>query len=252
MRVKSRAAKLSIHALAIIAAVAFVADSAFANNQSPIASGKCPAFFSWLFGSLPSKADYVWPNGELSDAQWRELVRFSRRVKKMPGRGASIEIRPRDFFQDGDLISSPIGVQTVRMNGAYENLLLDKSGINSKPREVLNFRLHLSNGKILETPIFVEGNARAVNFEEGAYHLFNFLRGRVTGIEAVEVVHTHPSMEVRVIDGTVQRVRSNELSAGDLQTAKAFASRFPAGMRVILRAVTPNGYGYEMRLPTGR
>ena len=216
-----------------------------------LASAK--AVFAKFFRRLrgPMQDDYLWPQGTLSEAQWRNLIAFSKRVKKVPAPGASISVRPRSFFGDGETLETGLGEQLVRRNGRYEAELLKESRVDTAPREVLRVRLHLSDGAILDTPVVVYGNARWVDFDKADSQLQDFLQGRVGGIEAIEFVHTHPWYELGVSVGTGGRTRHGELSEGDVLQAIAFAKRVARGRRVIMRAVTPNGYSYEMAFRTG-
>lgn len=228
-----------------------------ASSQDALAQSRLKQCLRSVLQSLtawkgPSKDDYTWGNGELSDAQWRNLVKFAKRVKKMPSPGASIDVRPQSHFDDSPSLHTPIGVQKIRRNGAYENAVLARSGIDTHPKEVLNFRLHLYDGRILETPIWVTGNARTVDFSEGEFELFQHVGGDMGAVKAVEVTHSHPSYEVVIADDGGRRTRSNEISAEDMQMMREFAQRIPSGKKVIIRAVVPNGYTYEMSLRTGR
>lgn len=207
---------------------------------------------AWLDHKLssPRREAFAWPQGELSDAQWQNLVRFSKRNRRPLEEGATIEVLSPP---NEPVVGSPSGIQTVGKNGVYENRLLALSRIDERPREVLTIRViaDATRASATETPILVKGNADSVDFDVARTELVRFLGG-VIDVDVVEINHTHPSYEVRITDGNSAYRRSNELREGDVAQAKALARSMPAGSIVRLRAIVPNGHFYQMDFPTGR
>jgi hypothetical protein len=109
------------------------------------------------------------------------------------------------------------------------------------------------NDEIIEVPIKVKGDVYSVSFDKGSFELYNYLRGDVSYLQSIEITHSHPTYAVRVesVDGT-SKFRANEISNGDYSSALSFARRIPFGKTVIIKAVLPNGFNYQMELPTGR
>jgi hypothetical protein len=201
--------------------------------------------------AAPDMGQYQWPNGRLSDAQWRDLVRFSRDVGQMPKPGASIEILSLEV-PPGGVLFTDLGPQRVQPNGPYESALLRESAIDTDPREVAHVRLQLESGEVIDTPVRTKGSARELDFDALRDGLYAYVRGSLAGVVAVEITHTHPYHPVRIVDGETRRVRVPELSAGDLETVSAFARSIPHGKSVVIRAASPAGVTFEMSVPTGR
>lgn len=195
--------------------------------------------------------DFTFNGPALSTAQLKALSRFSSRAKKPLLKGDQITVIR--FEEMRHEVPTEFGIQRTQENGNFENKLLELSEIDTQPREVLSFRLHLLNGDIVEVPITIKGDVNSVNFEKGSFELYNFLRGDVSNIRTIEIAHTHPTYAMRVVssDGN-SKFRANEISGGDFQAAMSFAQRIPHGKTVIIKAILPNGFNYQLELPTGR
>lgn len=195
--------------------------------------------------------DFAFSGHVLSLSQLKALSRFSSRAKKPLIKGDQLFVV--GFEEMRRQVPTEFGIQKIHKNGVYENKLLELSDIDVDPREVLSFRFHLANGQIVEAPIIVKGDVNSVNFKKGSSDLYNYLRGDVSGIQIIEIAHTHPTYAVRVlsIDGS-SKFRANEISEGDFQAATSFARRIPPGKTVIIKAILPNGFNYQLEIPTGR
>jgi hypothetical protein len=201
--------------------------------------------------SAPDMAQYAWPNGRLSDAQWRDLVRFARAAGELPRPGASIEVLSLEV-PPGGVLFTDLGPQRVQRNGPYESGLLRESSIDAEPREVAHVRLHLESGQVIDTPVRTKGSAGELDFDALRDGLYAYVRGSLAGVAAVEITHTHPYYPVRIVDGETRRMRVAELSAGDLETVSTFARSIPHGKSVVIRAASPAGVTFEMSVATGR
>lgn len=186
-----------------------------------------------------------------STAQFKALARFSTSANKPLQKGDKIRaVRLEELKHE---VSTEIGIQRLNPNGAFEENLLNDSNIDVSPKEVLTFRLMKLDGTMVGTTIKITGDINSVNFDKGVDQLYQFLRGNVSEIAGIEVAHTHPTYSVNIQskDGR-SKFRSNEVSAGDYVAATTLARRMPRGMVVIVKAILPNGFNYQVDIPGGR
>ncbi len=206
-----------------------------------------------IFPKPLEMSEVIWPAETLSQVQFKNLIKFCKKMDRPLQKNSIINLLKYEELPP--VVESDVGFQRVVRNTAFENQLIKESNINEKPREVLTFRLHLENGQIIETPIKKTGNVNDVDFSSARYELFELLRGSATGIAAIEVAHTHPTYVTRVVDPVTGKgnIRTNVVSVGDVQTiGSELAMTLPRGKRVIIKAIVPNGFYYQLELATGR
>jgi len=203
-----------------------------------------------LFGGLLIE-DIKFEGPTLSKVQLQALVKFSKNANKPLKKGDMVRII--SYSELNETVNTSIGIQHTAENGLFEQRLLAESGVDTKPREVLTFRIFYKDGTSIETPILIKGDINSVNFDEGESQLLNFLRGSSSEIHVVEIAHTHPTYSVLIKsqDGS-SKLRSNEISEGDMQTTLNFARKFPPGIGIAIKAILPNGFHYVTAIKSGR
>jgi hypothetical protein len=206
---------------------------------------------SWTINTLLGGAQIhqiKWGSEKLSEAQYRNLMRFSSRAGKRLKPGMKVELLTEREIQQRTSAGQEVG-----KNSDADLVLLERSQVDTKPREVLRFRLHMSDGRVLAPGIEVLGDGRSVDFDEASARLFQALNGDVNGIDEVEIVHTHPYHAVRITPTeSAPYFRPVDLSDEDLSEAARFAERIPSGKKVTIKAVTPSGLNFSRTFKTGR
>jgi hypothetical protein len=222
------------------------------STEAPDASSRLhtPSFFLKTIKDaltpFPSAKNLSFDGPELSRRQLKALARFSSKAGSPLQKGDHIHIVRFEEMKT-EVFSSGIK-QRVFANDAFETELIEKSLIDSNPREVLTFRLHHRDGSVTPVPILIKGDINSVDFTDGFSALFQFLRGKLSGIEAIEVLHTHPTYSVLVTSSSgATKFRGNEIRETDLQDTQDFSLKLPKETGVILTAVLPNGFNYKAR-----
>ncbi len=210
-------------------------------------------FVSKLFSAFSKNLmeDIEFEGPVLSKVQFKALAKFSSNAGKPLVKGD--KVRVISIAELKSEVNTSVGTQILKKNGAFEQRLLAESNIDEKPREVLSFRIFYRNGAVVEAPILVKGDLNSVNFDKGQDQLFEFLNGNSSGIDIVEIAHTHPTYAVHITsqDGS-SKVRANELSEGDMMATLDFAQRFPRGIAISIKAILPNGFHYISGVNSGR
>ena len=197
----------------------------------------------------PEPQSFEWLGQVLSTAQIKNLAKFAKKAGKPLQKNSKIRVIQIEEMKE--VVESNVGPQTVHRNGAFEQQIIEKSLIDSKPQEVLKIRLHLYDARIVETPIMVTGNARYVDFSKAEFELYSFLKGQMGSVEKIEFAHSHPSYVVSVQSEQGSSFRANEISTGDVRALVDFSSRVPHGKSIIIKAIVPNGFYYQMIIPSG-
>ena len=205
----------------------------------------CSSFLRMIKGDRFTQEDFIWGGSKLSDAQIRQLVKFTKRAGRKIQKGDEITIWQPQEMRIGEAIEGERIPQYIRRNGSFENDLLSSSMIDTSPREVLQIKLHYSDGRVrILNKIY--GNSRGVDFSKAEWDLRMATRGNLAGIRRIEIAHTHPTYALTIVSKDGNRYsRPNEISKGDYAMISSFMSRLPRSKEVCIKAITPNGFYYE-------
>ncbi len=218
-------------------------------TRSPASGEKifdsCSNLINKLFGNYFEQDDFHWVGKKLSQAQLTQLAKFSRNAGRKIQQGDQIIIWEPSMVKIGEVIEGQSIPQVIKENGVFERKLLADSRIDTRPREVLQIRLHYADGSTKELKRFY-GNAESVSFSSAEDNLREVTAENLTGIDEIEISHTHPTYALTFVGEDGRRFsRANEISQGDYSAVAQLLPRLPGGKRLTIKAITPNGFFYE-------
>lgn len=130
--------------------------------------------------------------------------------------------------------------QIIKENGPTENYLLEKSSLGFFPHEVVMISIKNSQNEIVRSEIYHGGQywcGSENNIKKEINRLCFKARKKGLTIEEVEVIHTHPSLEVLIEYSGESKFIFNGLSNSDKETGHRLATFLDYPLR--MKAITP-------------
>ena len=130
--------------------------------------------------------------------------------------------------------------QELSPNGEGEKELLEKSSLHTFPHEVWQIRIKTFQKVIIKGDINHGGLCFAANLKQlkcAVGHLALTVRQKGLSISEIEIVHTHPSLELLIIEPWGQAFVFNGLGERDKYCARRLAEFMDYPLRIC--AVTP-------------
>lgn len=188
---------------------------------------------------------YVWENGVLSEAQIQNLKKYEKGSPEVLEKGDHILIWSPEMMDLNKPIHHVVP-QHLFLNKSFEKELLEESLIDSQPREVLQFRVHLQNGEIVLMKKFY-GDHKTVDAREAVGQLMEGVKGSFEGIKEVELSHSHPMYALTVSDknGRKKYDLPVHISSEDYAVVHYLMGTLPSGVVFSIKAIVPNGFYYK-------
>lgn len=189
--------------------------------------------------------NYVWENGVLSEAQIQNLKKYEKGSSELLEKGDRILVWSPEMIDFNKPIHHVVP-QHLFLNKSFEKELLKESLIDSQPREVLQFRIHLQNGEIVLMKKFY-GNHKTVDAREAVGQLIEGIKGSFEGVKEVELSHTHPMYALTVSDknGRKKYDLPVHISSEDYAVVHYLMGALPSGVVFSIKAIVPNGFFYK-------
>jgi hypothetical protein len=133
--------------------------------------------------------------------------------------------------------------QIVKENESFDEHLLEKSWTNFYPHEVTVINITNSQNEVFTSSYHHGGPYRGASLKSLKKEINSLcFRARKKGltVEEIQIVHTHPTCEVMIVDKNDDKKSSfifNGLSRSDIDLAKSLAPFVPYPLRI--KAVTP-------------
>jgi hypothetical protein len=133
--------------------------------------------------------------------------------------------------------------QVIKENEAFDHDLLKKSWTSLYPHEVTLINITNSQGEVFTSSCHHGGPYRGAslkNLRKEIGTLCFAARKKGLSVEEIQIVHTHPTCEVMIVDREDENKSSfifNGLSRSDINLAKALAPFVPYPLRI--KAITP-------------
>ncbi|MBT3981346.1 MAG: hypothetical protein HOE90_08325 [Bacteriovoracaceae bacterium] len=136
--------------------------------------------------------------------------------------------------------STKLENQLIEKNGIYEHSLLKKSFLKFFPHEVAKIRVVSDQGEDISSRFYHCSQYRALDLmilRKQVSRLYFLARKKGLNIKEIEISHTHPSLEVLIVDQCGFNFITNGLSAGDQNIGSIIARDISHPLRV--KAITP-------------
>ncbi len=133
--------------------------------------------------------------------------------------------------------------QIIKENKEFDQLLLSKSWTDFYPHEVTVINIRNSQNEVFTSSYHHGGpykGASLKSLRKEVHSLCFKARKKGLTVEEVQIVHTHPTCEVMIIDRDDESKSSfifNGLSSSDIELAKSLAPFVPYPLRI--KAITP-------------
>jgi len=189
--------------------------------------------------------NYVWENGVLSEAQIQNLKKYELGSPELLEKGDRILVWSPEMIDFNKPIRHVVP-QHLFLNQKFEEDLLKESLIDSQPREVLQFRIHLQNGEIILMKRFY-GDHKTVDARVAVNQLIEGIKGSFAGVKEVELSHTHPMYALTLSDknGRKKYDLPVHISSEDYAVVHYLMGSLPSGVVLSIKAIVPNGFYYK-------
>lgn len=194
----------------------------------------------WPWFSPQNKAlsTHSWVGSRPTFALW---VKFILKTGIRPGKKHKVALLDYWSIKELEQESDYFDGQNICENGEEEEILLNKSMLGIFPHEVFQIKIRTSSGHIIEGPVFHGTPEKSSTYNELRKIIKQLVfKTRTEGYQIVEVelVHTHPSLEVMIISGDDHKFIFNGLSKTDCTTGQRLAEFLDYPL--LLRAITPS------------
>lgn len=132
------------------------------------------------------------------------------------------------------------GDQAIEEHTENDRDLLKNSSLSLRPHEVYQIRIHSEEGEACTGPLRHGGIGHCSTLKDLACLIRQLcLKARKQGLSVteVEIAHTHPSLEVLVVEEDRSRFVFNGLSKRDKETGETLAQFLDYPLRI--KAITP-------------
>lgn len=174
------------------------------------------------------------------------MFKFFREVGLQLKKNAELRVLNFDSLHYIQQTTKRYKEQLLLENKEFEQVMLKKSSLSLFPHEVTRIRIVNSQGEDFGSE-YLHGSSR-----RGASH--DWLKKEIAKlcfqarkkgliIEEVEIAHTHPSLEVLIVENNQSKFFFNGLSSSDKKLGEMIAQFLPYPLRV--KAITPSA-NYSM------